>query len=279
MPRRRIIARITGLFALGLLTTVAVAWVFAFVDVQGPAYDAVRPAAPAIVGSSKDAATWPGTVYVVRYRHPGAAVFYSSATGPDYSQPLNPLPVDHTVSRADQLESLLPAWALDQVVPWLSSPSLWPQANSRETRSVEMTGWPLLCLFSLQVVHRDIIQSSYRQLDQGGIWLPQGRFHRRVGSTLTGWTRPVILPYRFHGPSLIANGVMYALVWSLLLFAPKSLRSHLRRRRNLCPRCAYSLLNLPPNSPCPECGHTRDVHSGPSVEAIAQEGQEGHPRG
>ena len=67
---------------------------------------------------------------------------------------------------------------------------------------------------------------------------------------------PRALPYRPIPLGLTLNTLFYAALWSLLLFAPGSIRRHLRRRRNLCPRCAYSLLNLPPNSPCPECGHT-----------------------
>lgn len=47
---------------------------------------------------------------------------------------------------------------------------------------------------------------------------------------------------------------------ALLLAVPTVLlwRSHLRSRHvarlNLCPKCRYSLTDLPPGAPCPECG-------------------------
>lgn len=63
------------------------------------------------------------------------------------------------------------------------------------------------------------------------------------------------LPYFPIWPGLAMNTLIYAAAWFPLLLSASALRSQLRRRRNLCPRCAYSVLNLPPNSPCPECGH------------------------
>ncbi len=67
------------------------------------------------------------------------------------------------------------------------------------------------------------------------------------------------LPYFPVWPGLAMNTLIYAAAWFPLLLSASALRAHLRRRLNLCPRCAYSLLNLPPNSPCPECGHTQGI--------------------
>lgn len=54
-------------------------------------------------------------------------------------------------------------------------------------------------------------------------------------------------------PFLLSTLIWAAPLW-LLLFAPRTLRTHLRRRRNQCPACGYNLASLPPTSPCPECG-------------------------
>ncbi len=62
------------------------------------------------------------------------------------------------------------------------------------------------------------------------------------------------LPYRPIWPGLFADTLLFAVAWSALLFAPRAIRTHLRRRRNLCPACAYNLRGLPPQSRCPECG-------------------------
>lgn len=72
------------------------------------------------------------------------------------------------------------------------------------------------------------------------------------------------LPYKYSlavqplYSGLLANTVIYAGAIALLLACLRPpiqfTRRFLRRRRGLCPRCAYSLTGLAPDSPCPECG-------------------------
>lgn len=62
------------------------------------------------------------------------------------------------------------------------------------------------------------------------------------------------IPYRALWLPLVIDTFAFAAVWLVLLSWPKRVRRILRRRRNRCPNCNYSLLGLAPGSKCPECG-------------------------
>lgn len=59
------------------------------------------------------------------------------------------------------------------------------------------------------------------------------------------------LPYRPLWPGLIADAACYSAAYLLLRAALLALRGVLRRRRGLCPECAYPLGEY---TTCPECG-------------------------
>ena len=94
----------------------------------------------------------------------------------------------------------------------------------------------------------DVWSSSWESL---WFWVPA---ITSLGGTETspGFSmRTLVLP--LYIPLLILS-IPTAYLWLPRL---RAIRSNRRRRRNVCPRCAYSQLSLPPNSRCPECGHTQ----------------------
>lgn len=71
---------------------------------------------------------------------------------------------------------------------------------------------------------------------------------------VAGGTHSPRLPYRIHPAGFLVNTALYASVWVALLGAPLALLGVWRkRRRGLCPRCAYDLAGVA-SERCPECG-------------------------
>lgn len=102
-------------------------------------------------------------------------------------------------------------------------------------------GWPFLCVFGTVVSDGEpwvgkIITRAFITVDQKSAF-PTG-----------SW------PYYPHWVGLLGNIAFYAALWWVLLFGVCALRTARRIRRNHCILCNYSLVGLPPNSPCPECG-------------------------
>ena len=136
-------------------------------------------------------------------------------------------------------------------------PRWWdPAARSPITRSTldldstlrDARGWPFVALWcewaSEAAIDASVVSGGVR-LDPAP--LPGGL----VGSTIF---HVRALPCRPIPLGLIADTLFYAALWSAILFAPLALRTHVRRRRNHCPRCNYDLRATSPGSPCPECG-------------------------
>ena len=61
------------------------------------------------------------------------------------------------------------------------------------------------------------------------------------------------LPYRPIPLGLAADSLLFALVWSGILVAPRAIRRAIRRRHGQCLECGYDLSGV--SGKCPECGH------------------------
>ncbi len=138
------------------------------------------------------------------------------------------------VFRRAQLDS--PA---SQRAPLSSARDALPYWSSIPSRGMKVDdhafGLPFRCLRAVQHAPQDT--SDYRVLkgwtaNMGEIWLP-----RRVL-----WT------------AILANTLLLAAAWWAALVLPGMSRCVLRRRRGLCPACAYDLRATPAGNPCPECG-------------------------
>ena len=85
---------------------------------------------------------------------------------------------------------------------------------------------------------------SLQEIVKGGLWL-----HPRAGQIPYLGIR--MLPLRPIWPSFAVNTIFYATILWLLIPGPFALSRLVRRRRGLCPACAYPMGESPT---CSECG-------------------------
>ncbi len=107
-------------------------------------------------------------------------------------------------------------------------------------------GWPCIA-FWYQT--RGRIQGNASDIDSfAGALVIQGN------PDVRGQPNCRVIPFWPVWRGLLIDIALYAVLWSLLLFGLPALRRAVRRRKGLCPHCAYDLRATPPNQPCPECG-------------------------
>jgi hypothetical protein len=119
-------------------------------------------------------------------------------------------------------------------------------------------GWPFTCLW-YQVLGQDQGMRVVGAELRGGLLIS--------GQPATvGTPRCRIIPLYPAWPGLIASTLICAAAWaSLLILIPMLIRAN-RRRRGLCPACAYDLRATPAGSPCPECGQISKRSTVPAVD-------------
>ena len=119
---------------------------------------------------------------------------------------------------------------------------------SRETQAVSARGLPMLALWC-ETTRRGAgrIRGGF---DTGSLPLNHWRWLKRIpgGSFLAN---PRVLPLRPLWPGFAVNTLFYAVVLWLLIPGPFVLRRLIRRRRGLCPACAYPMGE---SAVCSECG-------------------------
>ena len=236
--------RIAVCLALGLVTTIAVAWCLTL----------VVPLYPSSI------TRWPA---------PGAT--YTVAPGPVMPQrACRALNVGHLhVFGSDQYTSMaafftgfppapeqptstpssiyVPAWSRDALyIP--PQPETGPD-NDPLLRSIRCAGWPMRSLW------HEIEPSAPRSVSGGALVVQLPVWLNRRAETAG---EPAVLPLRPIWPGLALDSLLFAAAWWLLLGGIAATRRTLRARRNQCPRCGYSRTGLAPVTPCPECGQSPD---------------------
>ena len=218
--RRRVVIVLMFLLA-GAVVNVAVAWGFAAWN-------------PKIVDSDGWTAQLQGaeSLWVTQMNSPGSTRlwFVKGILAP-------PEPTDIVVAEED----LLPSWAvlapgrgIDAVEPGDIWETMW-----------DARGWPARSMYCEFETPQDGTYTTAIKL--GGIELPPSR-HLPPARARSDWRA---LPLRPIWPGFAVNTLFYAVVVWLVIPGPFLLRRFIRRRRGLCPACAYTRGE---SAVCSECG-------------------------
>lgn len=119
-------------------------------------------------------------------------------------------------------------------------------------------GWPMLALACTTEVIEGPGNLKYEV--RGGIPIPRDEED--------SWREPNVLPFAPLWSGLIGDTAFFAVIWSVVLGVPPACRGSYRRRRGLCPRCAYDLRHDLATG-CPECGWNRPQAGSPPLPAAA----------
>lgn len=254
MLRRAAIA-----IALGLFTTIAVAWTLALLPLPtrslGSGTAIAAPASPMIESplhrlchehEGRSGLGW--VQFSVGTRTPAVyGIKWASLQG------MSPDPETWHFTRADMpliLEALegfpgarddprAPAWPR-----WL--PPVDADADDRlVTWGARAAGWPMLCLRSI---------SRASASDPGLTWSWSLAVRPAGAYSLVRDPAMGSIPLLPEPLGFASNTALYGAAWFVIVTAFSASRRVIRRRRGLCPRCAYTLKGLPADAPCPECG-------------------------
>jgi hypothetical protein len=224
MINRRFIQVVVLLF-LGAIVNVAVAWGCAIaLDV----HSGTKETAVHVIRSGR----WD----CMRWTCIGACQF--SSVWNKMASAASPLEV--------QTRSLVPTWSRASLSP-SSAFENSVENSDRSFTEVQLgdgRGWPWLSMQSEWSIVVDANQPV--EAIRRGIELKTWPWRTSGGST-----RKRMLPTEPIWPGFPINTIFYAAILWLLFFAPGALRRTIRRRRGLCPACAYPIGS---SEICTECG-------------------------
>ena len=141
---------------------------------------------------------------------------------------------------------VLPDWA------GYAIPSGEPDQYTSAYRYIDAYGWPCLSLWSGR--ENRVSGNAHPNIVFHPMDVRYGYFSGDPSKIKPGRSFTIkVIPYGPLWLGLLINSIFYAgLLW-LLIPGPFALRTHLRRKRGLCVKCAYDLKGAE-HEVCPECG-------------------------
>lgn len=239
------------LLALGLCTSVLVAWAGALVD-RSAWPDTLLTGAPE--GTRTELRGWlveMGRDPTLTWRTFKALDLWDQP--PDLEAPTE-----------------LPAWSVGHDLPDQPGPFAPARERTRDVAWEVSAGWPMRCVRAV----RSAGPSEFAlpgEFVRGGVaamavaWpMAHGRVTGHEGLTIEPWPNgglAAVVPLRPIIGGLVVNTVVLALGWGVALsplVALRAARRWRRGRKNRCARCGHARDGLPTGAPCAECG--RDPH-------------------
>jgi hypothetical protein len=228
MDVRRYVARGAFAAALGLLTSIVIAWWIVWPShdsnlVMGDRFDdfVVGPADRPYLVQTAEKRGYRAVAIIAVWRAPRGY----------------PVGTPDVVFRNNRAEcpSEIPSFAA------------LPGADDAEISAwTDAAGWPFVCLSG----------TIYEVRNTPGL---RPVVTQRTAGFVTSEAVPMLasyryLPFRPIWIGMLADWALFAIPWFLLAVVQGSIRRYVRIRRSHCPHCNYNLAGLAMNSPCPECG-------------------------
>lgn len=248
---RRLVTMLCLLLALGLCTSVLVAWAGALVD-RSAWPDTLLTGEP--IGSRTEMRCWlveEGRDRTLTWRTFNALDLWDEP--PDMEA--------HTE---------LPAWSVGHELPDQPGPFAPARERTRDMAWEVSAGWPMRCVRAVRTagptefaLPGEFVRGGFAAMAVG--WpAATSAVAGAGGITIGPW--PVggltaVVPLRPMPVGLLVNTVVFAGMWFVVLLPSVALRAVRRWRRgtrNRCTRCGHARDGLPEGAPCAECGREPD---------------------
>jgi hypothetical protein len=224
--------RIAAALALGVLTTLAIAW----------------PLTAALLVRG-----------VIRHQHTSRAT-YTAPGGVEcaVTSSRRALSDAFTIRPLRPENSYLPMGEPAQLPEWVAVP---PNPSSKNLSAIDTgaTGWPWRCFASESWQYREAVPGVPGQ--ERMVITEVLRHNLLIAKNANG---RVFLPLRPIWAGLAADVLVFALGWAGLFAGLRWARARRRVGRGLCAACGYDLRGTPRGVVCPECGHPQRVIAAPA---------------